>query len=713
MSEPTGISRRGFLRASATAGGGLLLAFTIGCKDKSKDKPAAAAMPEAPTGEPVDLDAWIRIDPDDTITFRIADSEMGQGVMTALSMILAEELDADWSKVRAEHAPVDATLYGRQSTGGSTSIRQGWDGLREAGARARAMLVGAAAAKWGVASDQLTTEASAVVHAGSKRRARYGELAKDALAITPPEKPVLKAPERYFLVGKPIRRLDQRAKVTGEAVYGLDVRLPGMRYAMIVRSPTIGGAVKSFDAAKTKAVAGVEQVVQVPTGVAVIATNTWAARRGAEQLAVEWEKGPNTELSSASVSALLAKLAPKGKQAHAQGDAPKALARAKTKLAATYEVPYLAHAPMEPLNCTVHVEADRCRIWTGTQSPTSAHKTAMEILGLPAEKVQVTTTFLGGGFGRRSQSDYVAEAVHVARNAKVPVQLVWTREDDMRGGNYRPAALSQLQGALDAEGWPEVWIQRIATPSILESMGRLGADGIDPTAVEGVTNLPYDVPNVLVTYAKATLPVTTWFWRSVGSSQNAWAVEHFLDELARAGKKDPVEVRRRLLAKHPRHLGVLEAAVAKAGWGAPLPDGRARGVAVHESFGSYVAQVAEVSIENNTPRVHRVVCAIDCGRIVNPDTIAAQMESGIYYGLSAALHGAISLEGGAVRTSNFHDYPVVRMPQAPVIETIIVPSTEPPGGVGEPSTPPIAPAVCNALLALTGKPIRNLPIKLA
>ncbi len=714
MTAVSGVDRRGFLRASVTASGALVLAFTFGCKDKRNDVPTPQ---ERPAGELVDLDAWldawIRIDPDDTVTFRIADSEMGQGVMTALSMILAEELDADWAKVRAEHAPVDAAKYGRQSTGGSTSVRQGWDALKLAGARARAMLVGAAAARWGVQATELTTEASAVIHAATGRRARYGELAKQAAAIKPPESPAFKSPDRYFLVGKPTRRLDARAKVTGEAVYGLDVRLPGMRYAMIARSPTIGGGVKSFDPTKTKAVPGVEQVIQVPTGVAVIASNTWAARRGVEALEVQWDRGPNTELSSASVSALLAKLAPAGKLARDQGAAAKAIARAKIKLSAVYEVPYLAHAPMEPLNCTAHVEPTGCRIWTGTQSPTSAHKAAMEILNLPAEKVQVTTTFLGGGFGRRSQSDYVAEAVHVARQVKAPVQLVWTREDDMRGGNYRPAALSQLQGALDADGWPAVWIQHIATPSILESMGRLGADGIDPTAVEGVANLPYELPDVLVTFAKADLPVTTWFWRSVGSSQNAWTVECFLDELARAGGKDPVEVRRRLLAKHPRHLAVLEAAVAKAGWNDPIRKGHARGVAVHESYGSFAAEVAEVSIEAGAPRVHRVVCAIDCGRVVNPDTIAAQMESGIYYGLSAALHGAITLEAGAVRTSNFHDYPVVRMPQAPVIETVIVASTEAPGGVGEPSTPPIAPAVCNALLALTGKPIRTLPIRLA
>ena len=702
------MNRRGFLQVSATAAGALLLGFA--CKDDDKDEPRAPAAPPAPAGDPVDLNAWIRIDPDDTVTVLVADSEMGQGVLTALAMIVAEELDADWAKVRAEHAPADSSKYGRQSTGGSTSIRMGWEPMKRAGAAARAMLVGAAAAELGVPAAELTVDRSAVVHAASGRRVGFGALAKAAAAIAPPEAPATKAPERYHLVGKPTRRLDARAKATGAAVYGLDVRLPGMRYAQVAHPPTIGGTVKSFDAARALAVPGVRQVFAIPTGVAVVADHTWAAAKGREALAVEWEPGPNLELSSATVSAMLAAAAPKGRVAKQAGDAKKALARAATRVSAAYEVPYLAHAPMEPLNATVHLHDGVCEIWTGTQSPTMAQKVAADVLGIAVEKVSVTTTFLGGGYGRRSQTDYVGEAVHVAKEVGAPVKLVWTREDDTRSGMYRPAALSQLEGGLDADGWPVAWVQRIASPSILEAFGPLD-DGIDGTSVEGVTNLPYAIPNLLVTYANPKLPVSVWFWRSVGSSQNAWAVECFLDELARAGGKDPVEVRRRLLAGHPRHLRVLEQVVADARWGEAPASGRARGVAVHESFGSFCAQIAEVSLEGGAPRVHKVWCAIDCGRVVNPDTIAAQMESGIFYGLSAALHGAIRLDGGRVVTSNFHDYPLVRLAQAPAIEVSIVPSTEDPGGVGEPATPPIAPAVCNALLALTGTPVRDLPIR--
>jgi isoquinoline 1-oxidoreductase subunit beta len=710
------VNRRGFLQVTATAAGGLLLGFSIACRDRRRGDPPAPAEAPAPAGDPVELNAWVRIDPDDTVTFLVPEAEMGQGVLTAFAMILAEELDADWTRVRAEHAPADAARYGRQSTGGSTSVRAGWAALRTVGAQARAMLVAAAAERLAVSAGDLAVADSAIVHAASGRRVRFGEVAADAARQVAPEAPALKAPERYHRVGRPTRRLDQRAKVTGEAVYGLDVRRPGMLVAQVARPPTIGGRIVRHDAAAALAVPGVRHVVEIPTGIAVVADHTWAAAQGRAALAIEADDGPHAELSSAEVSRRLAAAAPRGTVVRRDGDAARAIARARTRLRAAYEVPYLAHAAMEPLNATVHVEGDRCAIWTGTQAPSAVQQTAADILGIPPANVAVTTTFLGGGFGRRSQTDYVAEAVHVARAVGAPVQLVWTREDDTRGGQYRPAARSVLEGALDADGWPVAWVQRLAAPSILAQLRPL-ADGVDGTTVEGVKNLPYALPHVLVTAANVELPVTTWFWRSVGSSQNAWAVECFLDELARAGGKDPVEVRRRLLAAAPRHLAVLEAAARAAGWGEPPPAGRARGVAVHESFGSFVAQVAEVSIDGAgaaaAPRVHKVWCAIDCGRVVNPDTVVAQMESGIVYGLSAALHGAIRLEGGRVATSNFDDYPVVRMPEAPAVEVVILDSGEEPGGVGEPATPPIAPAVCNALLALTGRPVHALPIRLA
>lgn len=713
------MNRRTFLQVGVSGAGGLLIAFTVGCKDK--DAPAPAPAPTPGTGDApaparpagADLNAWIRIDPDDTVTMLVPEAEMGQGIHTGVAMILAEELDADWATVRAEHAPADGAKYGRQSTGGSTSTRGNWDALRAAGATARAMLIAAAAQQWSVPAAELTTEPGAVVHAASKRRARYGELAAAAAKLPPPAPDTItpRAPGTYRLIGKPTKRLDQRPKITGAATYGLDVRLPGMLFAVVARPPVVGGKLVKFDGTAARAIPGVKDVLQIPTGVAVVATSTWAALKGREALSVTWDDGAHAALTSEQISKTLRDLAPGGVTVKQQGDAPDAVKRARTKLAAAYEVPYLAHVTMEPLNATCDVEDGRCTLWVGTQTPSGCQKTAAEILAIPPEQVTVHSTFLGGGFGRRSQTDYVAEAVHVARSMKGPVQLVWTREDDTRGGFYRPAALSLCEGALDADGWPTAWVQRIAAPSILERFGPLEG-GVDATAVEGVENLPYALPHLLVTYARPDLPISTWFWRSVGSSQNAWSTECFLDELARAGGKDPLEVRRRLLKDKPRHLAVLEAAAARAGWGAPLPEGRARGLAVHESFGSVVAEVAEVSIDAGAPRVHRVTCAIDCGTAVNPAQIEAQMESGILYGLSAALHGAIHLDGGKIRESNFHDYPVVRMREAPRIDTVIVASTDQPGGVGEPSTPPVAPAVCNALLALTGKPVRALPIRL-
>ncbi len=722
-------SRRGFLTASVSATGGMLLALSFGCKDKKPAAPAEPApSPPAPSAGP-ELNAWIRIDPDDTVTMRIAESEMGQGILTALAMILAEELDADWSKVRAEHAPADSARYGRQGTGGSSSVKLGWEPMKQAGAKARAMLIAAAADQLGVSAAELTTEESQVIHAATGRKLRYGELAAAAATKAPPERvddAALKDPKRYRLVGKSTPRLDTPSKVTGGAVFGLDVRLPGMRYAMVARPPTIGGAIKSFDEKPALAVPGVVKVVQIPSGVAVIADNTWAAEQGRAALVVEWTPGPHADLSTASVSRTLgAALEPKAEVVshEAKGEAPAAgrktdaksvaaaLARAKKRVTATYEAPYLAHVTMEPLNCTVHVAGGGCKVWVGTQGPTGAQKAAAEALGVAPEKVEVTTTFLGGGFGRRSQSEFIGEAVQVAKHVDYPVQVVWTRQDDTRAGYYRPAALATIEAGLDAEGLPTAWQQRISSPSILEKMGGL-RDGVDGTSVEGVVDLPYALPALRVTYANPKLPISTWFWRSVGSSQNAWMVECFLDELARAGGRDPFDLRQQLLADKPRHLAVLEKVAAAASWGKPGREGHARGIAMHESFGSFVAMVAEVSLQRGAPRVHKVWCAADCGKVVNPATVIAQMESGILYGLSAALYGKIELANGAITTGSFADNPVVRMPDCPDMETILVESTEAPGGVGEPSTPVIAPAVCNALYALTGKPIRQLPIKL-
>lgn len=702
----------------SAAGAGLLIGIELtGCKGKSsRETPAAkpgARPPVAPPPAPrTEVTAWVQIGTDDVVTFIIPESEMGQGILTAFPMILADELDADWSKVRSEHAPADEGRFGPQSTGGSTSIRGGLERVRTAGATARAMLVGAAAARWNVAPNECTVRDGVVSHAASKRSARFGELAQDAATQPVPEKPALKDPKDFRIVGTPAQRLDLPAKVDGSAVFGIDVKQPGMLIAQVEHCPVFGGVLASVDSAAAEAVDGVRKVVTIPTGVAVVGDHFWAARKGREALELTWDDKGFGTLSSASITELCKAAAGKGAVARTEGDARKALARAKQRVEAIYEVPYLAHVPMEPLSCTALITADECQVWTSTQSPGRARTLAADISGLAEEKVTLHNALLGGGFGRRSQADFIADALHIAKAMPgTPIKVVWSREDDVRGGFYRPMAYNELRGGLDADGWPVAWEHRIASPAILSQFGPL-KDGIDGTSVEGAANLPYSIANLRVTYANPELPISTWFWRSVGSSQNAFATECFLDELAAAGGKDPVEVRRRLLQGAPRHLRVLEAAVERAGWGTPLPAGRARGVAVHESFGSFVAQVAEVSIEDGRPRVHRVVCAVDCGQIINPDTIAAQMDSSIAYGLSAALFGEIRIEEGRAVQSNFHDYKVVRMPDMPRVETVLVPSGDAHGGIGEPGLPPIAPAVCNALRVLTGKPVRRLPIAL-
>jgi isoquinoline 1-oxidoreductase beta subunit len=712
------LTRRGFLVVGSAAGAGLLIGIQLsGCKKKGSkptppgEVPAKPAGP-APLAPQTEVTAWVRIGTDDVVSFMVPEAEMGQGVLTSFPMILADELDADWTKVRSEQAPADEARYGPQSTGGSTSIRTGFERVRVAGATARAMLVGAAAARWQVDAAACTVRDGVVSHAASKQSARFGELAEDAAKQPVPEQPALKDPKEFRIVGTPAKRLDIPAKVDGTAVFGIDIEQPGMLIAQVEHCPIFGGALGSVNSAAAEAVDGVRKVLTIPTGVAVVADHFWAARKGREALEVTWDARGSDKLSSASILAMCKAAAGKGAVARSDGDVRKALGRAKQRIDAVYDVPYLAHAPMEPLSCTAIITADRCEVWTSTQSPGRARTLAAEISGLDEGKVTLHTALLGGGFGRRSHSDFVADALHIARAMPgTPIKLVWSREDDIRGGFYRPMAYNELSGGLDAEGWPVAWEHRIASPAILSAFGPL-ENGIDRTSVEGASNLPYAIADQRVTYANVEVPISTWFWRSVGSSQNAFVTECFLDELAAAGGKDPVEVRRRLLKNAPRHARVLEAAVEKAGWGTPLPEGRARGVAVHESFGSFVAQVAEVSIDGDRVRVHRVVCAVDCGQIVNPDTVIAQMESGIAYGLSAALFGDVTIEEGRAMQSNFHDYKVVRMPDMPRVDTVLVPSGDAHGGVGEPGLPPIAPAVCNALLVLTGKPIRRLPIAL-
>lgn len=717
MTAAREVSRRDFLRSAAAAGAGLTIAIYLpGCGRGD----AVAAAAAKPTFLP---NAWLRIGPDGWVTVMVDRSEMGQGVTTSLPMLLAEELDADWKRVRIEQAPAGKEYvnpaFGIQGTGGSTSVRAGFKPLREAGAKARAMLVAAAAQTWGVDAAGLRTENGAVIGPDG-RRLTYGALADRAATMPVPETVALKDPKDWKLIGHGVARLDLKDKVTGKAGFGIDVTAPGMLTAVVARPPVFGGKVKSFDAAGARAVPGVKHVVQIGSGVAVVADGYWSARKGRDALKVTWDDGALARTSSATIRAKFASLASRsGVTARSDGNAAGALARGARKIEAVYEVPYLAHACMEPMNTAAHVRADGVTIWSPTQwqmgNGLGTRGIASKLTGIPEEKIEVHTTYLGGGFGRRFELDFVVEAVETSKAVNAPVKVVWSREDDIRHDFYRPATYNRLAAALDGSGKPLAWTHRIVGPSIMgrfESLFGPLPKGIDNSSVEAAADMPYAVPNVKVEWVRADVGIPVGFWRSVGNSQNAFVVESFIDELAHAAGKDPFEFRRALLEKHPRHQAVLELAAEKAGWGSPLPEGRARGIAVQESFGSWVAEVAEVSLSREgKPKVHRIVCAVDCGIVVNPDTVAAQMESGIVYGLSAALSGEITIENGRVVQGNFDTYPVLRMSEMPVVEVHIVKSTEPPGGVGEPGTPPAAPAVCNALFALTGKRVRRLPIR--
>ena len=715
MKAVTPPSRREFLKTSALISGGLVIGFVVpGVK--------RFAVAQRRPGRPFVPNAFLRVGSDDTVTVLLAHSEMGQGIWTALPMLIAEELDADWSKIKVEHAdaaPVYAhTAFGIQMTGGSTSTWSEFDRYRQAGATARALLVQAAAQRFGVKPADCRTE-NGVVIAG-RQRARYGELAAAAAQLPPPKTAPLKDPKDWKLIGKPTKRLDTPEKITGRAQFGMDVRFPGLLTAVVARPPVFGGKVRSFDATAAKAIPGVRKVVRVPTGVAVVADHFWAAKLGRDALKIEWDLGPNAGLDSTALREQFRKLAgTPGTPAAEAGNVADALGKAAKTIEAEYAVPYLAHAPMEPENCTVRIGPGKCEIWTGTQFQTLDQRLAAQITGLKPEQVEVHTTFLGGGFGRRANptSDFVSEAVQVAKAANAPVKTVWTREDDVHGGYYRPAYLHRARIGLGADGLPVAWRHTVVGQSILVGTPFepfLVKNGIDATSVEGASDAPYlkDIPNHRVDLHSPKTGIPVLWWRSVGHSHTAFVMESLIDELAQAAGKDPVEYRRALLKNHPRHLGVLNLAVEKAGWGRRPPQGRARGVAVHESFGSFAAQVAEVSVEDGRIRVHRVVCAIDCGIAVNPETIAAQMESGIAFGLSAALHSALHIKDGRVQESNYHDYRVLRMNEMPVVEVHIVPSTEKPGGIGEVGVPPIAPAVANAVAVLTGQRLRELPLTL-
>jgi len=715
MSE-VNLSRRGFLKASTVGVAGLVIGFYL---PMGRSGRAFAAEAPAAPAQSYPPNAFIRIAPDNTVTLLINKSEMGQGVYTSLAMLINEELDADWSKVRVEAAPVapvyNHTVFQTQLTGGSTSVASSWEQMRRIGATARIMLIEAAAKQWQVPSSECHADNGYIVHKSGKKLS-YGELATAANQLVPPANVPLKQPKDFKLVGKATKRLDSPEKVNGKAQFGLDVYLPDMLTVVIARSPVFGGKVKSFNADEARKVPGVKAVVQVPSGVAVAANGFWTAKTARDLLKIEWDEGPGGKLSSAGLLAEYTELAQKpGNDARKQGaDAATTLKGAAKAVSAAYTVPYLAHAPMEPLNCVVDLKKDSCEIWTGTQMQTVDRMSAAAIAGLKPEQVQIHTTYLGGGFGRRANpvSDFVGEAIHVAKQIKQPIKVVWTREDDIHGGFYRPLWVDRVEAGIGSDGKPVAWRHTIVGQSIATGTpfeGFMVKDGVDATSVEGAANMPYAIPNIHVDLHSPRHEVPVLWWRSVGHSHTAFVVETMMDELAHLAGQDPVEYRLALLQGSPRHQGVLRLAAEKAGWGKPLPQGRAYGVAVHQSFESYVAEVAEVSIDNGKVRVHKVVCAVDCGFVVNPDGVRQQLESAVVYGLSAALHGEITLENGRVQQSNFHDYPPLRYSEMPAVEVHIVQSDAAPTGIGEPGTPPVGPAVANAVFALTGKRLRSMP----
>ena len=699
------LTRRAFLASGASLAGGLCLALRLPLAGATGSMSASAFAPNA----------FVHVATDGAVTLTLHKSEMGQGVHSGLAAILADELDVDLASVRLTMADEDPAYYlamGMMGTGGSTSIRMSWDALADAAASARAMLVAAAARTWQVEPAACRTAVGKVL-GPTGQALGYGELAALAATLPVPEKPPRKPPAEYRYIGKPTPRVDNLAKVTGQARFGIDVTLPGLLTAVVLRPPQFGGGLDSFDATAAQALPGVRKIVAIDAGVGVIADGYWQARRAAQKITVKWRPAALALDDAGIARALDAALEKPGSPARRDGDVDAALKAAGKTLEATYRLPFLAHACLEPMNATAHVRDGQCEIWAPTQGQTRARDAAAKLLGIPRERVTVHTTYLGGGFGRRFEVDFVLDAVALSRAAGVPVKVVWSREDDLAHDFYRPAAVHRLAAALE-DKTPSAWQHRIASPSI---QTRLAPDtikgGIDRTVVEGVRELPYAIPNVAVDCALVDTGVPVGYWRSVGNSGNAFVVESFIDELAHAAGEDPLALRRRLLTRQPRHLRVLELAAERAGWGQPLPKGWARGLAVHMSFGSYVAQVAEVEVADGAPRVRRVVCVIDCGRHVNPDQVVAQMEGGIVYGLTAALYGEVPIADGSARIGNFDTYPLLRLDRMPRIEVHIVGSEEPPGGTGEPGVPPLAPAVANALFTLTGQRLRSLPLRLA
>jgi isoquinoline 1-oxidoreductase subunit beta len=707
------LSRRTLLKAGLASGGGLLLSLRMPVLAGHAATSSADFVPNA----------FIRIAPAGQITLTMPYVEMGQGTYTSIPMLIAEELEVELGQVALEHAPPDEKRYGNpllggvQATGGSTAIRAVWQPLREAGATARIMLVAAAAKSWNVDPASCRAEKGAVIHAASRRKLSYGALAEAAAALPVPDKVAPKRPEDFKLIGTPAKRLDTPSKVNGSAKFGIDARPAGVKIATLAQSPAFGGRLKSVDDSKAKAVHGVRQIVRLDDAVAVVADHMGAAKKGLAALVIAWDDGPHAALSTEDIARdYTAALENPGAVAESRGDVERAMAAAVTKVTAQYQVPFLAHAALEPMNCTVHVRKDACEIWVGNQVLARAQATAADVTGLPPDKITVHNHLIGGGFGRRLEIDGVTRAVQIARQVDGPVKVVWTREEDIQHDMYRPFFSDTFAAGLDDKGLPIAWRHRFAGSSILARwLPPAFNNGLDPETIDGAVHLVYTLPNFHVEYIRKEPPgIPTAFWRSVGPSHSVFVVESFIDELAAAAKRDPVAYRRALLDNEPRARAVLDLAAEKAGWGKPLQKGAGRGVSLQHVFGSYMAQVAEVEVANDgSVRVKRVVCAVDCGSVVNPNTIEAQVQGAVIFGISAALHGEITLRNGRVEQGNFDDYQVLRINEAPAIEVHIVRNNEAPGGMGEPGTSAIMPAIANAVFAATGKRVRKLPIDAA
>jgi isoquinoline 1-oxidoreductase subunit beta len=714
---PDQVSRRSFVVVIASAGGGLLLGCRVGDRLQGKSSISAAAT-EPPVFAP---NAFVRIGRDGQVTMIVAQVEMGQGMYTSMPMLIAEELDVPLDQVRVEHAPPDDKLYanplvGFQMTGASSSVKMLYEPLRKAGATARMMLVAAAAQRWNVDPAACRAAKGMVTHPPTGKKLSYGELADAAAKLPVPAEVTLKDPKDFTLIGTPAKRLDSPEKVNGTAMYSIDVRLPGLKFATLAASPVIGGKVASLDESKAKTIPGVRQIVNLGDLVAVVGDHMWAAKQGLAALAIRWDDGPNGKVTTDDVvKGLDAASRKPGVVARNQNLPFSGRPGGVRRIEAIYSAPFLAHATMEPVNCTVHVRKDGCEVWTGSQVLTRVQATAAKVTGLPLEKVVVHNHLLGGGFGRRLEVDFETQAVRIAKEVEGPVKVVWTREEDIQHDVYRPYYYDRISAQLDSRGKPVAWNHRLVGPSILARWAPPAFQhGLDGDAIDGANTLLYDIPSIRVEYVRHEEPVlNTGFWRGVGPTHNIFVIESFIDELAAAAKQDPVEYRRALLSKAPRALAVLDLAAKAGDWGKPLPPGYGRGVSLlYSGWDSYLAEVAEVEVsKSGEVRVHRVVCAVDCGTVVNPDTVKAQIEGGIVFGISGALWGEITLKHGRVEQSNFNNYRLLRINETPAIEVHLVRNDEKPGGIGEPGTAVTAPALANAVFAATGKRIRKLPLK--